>query len=117
LLVERLAGGDFPPTLRFGGTGERGSSSYHYVKNENAQTSRAFHFFVAGERHVLSGEIHISSFPAEISNSKWETSSFSYKNKSSRPIRILESPVSDLLDPEIRTFLSGISLITEILLD
>jgi hypothetical protein len=72
---------------------------------------------VAGARHCTQGKIHIPVFPAEISTSSWELSSFSYKNKSSRPIRILESPVSDLLDPEIRTFLSGISLITEILLD
>jgi hypothetical protein len=74
-------------------------------------------FRVAGERHVLPGKIHISSFPAEISTSHWEVSSFSYKNKSSCPIRILESSTFEFIDPEIKTLLSGISLITEILLD
>jgi len=72
---------------------------------------------VAGVRHCTQGKIQLPVLPAEITTSNCELSSFSYRNKSSRPIRILESPLSDLLDPEIRTFLSGISLITEILLD
>jgi hypothetical protein len=87
------------------------------AKNENARTSRAFHFFVAGERHTTQGKIQIPCFPLELSDSKWETSSFSYKNNASRPIRILEPSTSMQYDPEIRSLLSGISLITEILLD
>jgi hypothetical protein len=71
----------------------------------------------ARERLVLSGKIYVPPFPAEISNSKWETSSFSYKNKATRPIRILEPSTSQIKSTEIGSFLSGISLITEILLD
>ncbi len=73
--------------------------------------------FVAGGRHVLSGKTHISAFPAEISTSKWEASSFFYHKNYSRSIRFLEPYASELQSSKIRTLLSGISLITEILLD
>jgi hypothetical protein len=74
-------------------------------------------FFVAGERYTTQGRIPIPVFPSELSNSKWETTAFSYRNKASRPIRILEPSTSVQYDPEIGSLLSGISLITEILLD
>ena len=64
-------------------------------------------------RHDTPGKINISTFPAEIVTSKWETSLFSYHNNIFRSIRILESSAAALHDTEIRTFLSRISLITE----
>ena len=58
----------------------------------------------------------MSVFPAEISALDWETSSFSYYKKNSRPIRLIEPSSSELLSPESKALLSGISLITEIVL-
>jgi hypothetical protein len=72
---------------------------------------------VAGVRHVLPGKIHISAFPAEIDNSKWEVSSFSYHKNTLRSIRFLEPSLSEHQSAEVKTLLSNISLITEILLD
>jgi len=66
---------------------------------------------------VLSGKIQLPDFPVEISTSKWETSSFLYHKNTSRSIRLVELSASELPSPEARTFLAGISLITEILLD
>jgi hypothetical protein len=74
-------------------------------------------FFVAGERLVLSGKIQIPIFPAENINLKWEARSFSCHKNTSQPMRILKSFATELHDQKIKTFLSGISLITEIALD
>jgi hypothetical protein len=85
-------------------------------KIKNPRQAGDFSFFVAGERHATSGKIHMSVFPAEISALDWETSSFSYYKKNSRPIRLIEPSASELLSPEAKALLSGISLITEIVL-
>ena len=71
----------------------------------------------AGERHAMSGKIQFPDILFEISAFYSERSSFLYKNKTSRPFRIFEPVTSVLLDPEIKSLLSGISLVTEIFLD
>ena len=86
-------------------------------RKKRGQTFSDSAFQVAGERLVLSGKIQLSDFPVEISTSKWETSSFLYHKNTSRSIRLVELSASELPSPEARTFLAGISLITEILLD
>jgi hypothetical protein len=85
--------------------------------DKKKKPDRLAFLFAAGARHVLPGKIQFLPILSEICTSEWETSSFSYKkNKSSCPIRILESPASDLFDSDIRKFLSEISFINEIFL-
>ena len=86
-------------------------------RKKRGQTFSDSAFQVAGERLVLSGKIQFPYFSSESSNSKWKTSSFSYHKHASRSIRLMEPSTSELLSPEARTLLVGISLITEILLD
>ena len=67
--------------------------------------------FVAGERHTTQGKIQLPAFPLEISTSNWEESSFSFKNKSRHPFRLIELPNNSIQSS------AGISLIPEIYLD
>ena len=72
---------------------------------------------VAGARHDTQGKIQLPVFLAEIGNSTWKVSSFLLHKNTSKPIRFLEPIASQLQSSEIKMFLSGISLITEITLD
>jgi len=58
---------------------------------------------VARERHAASGKILIPAFPLKIQSSNWKVSNFSYKNKTSQSIRILEPPFK-IQTPKIRSF-------------
>jgi hypothetical protein len=51
---------------------------------------------VAGERHTTQGKIQLPPFPLEISTSNWEEYSFSFKNKSCHPFRLIELPNNNI---------------------
>ncbi len=72
---------------------------------------------VAGGRHCTQGKIKLPSISAEIDNSECELTSFLYKKKSTQQIRLIEPTVSKIEYSECKKFLSGISLIIEIILD
>jgi hypothetical protein len=72
---------------------------------------------VAGVRHTTQGKIQMSVFPSELSTFNWKAFSFAYRKTSFRTFRLLEPPAFEMQSTEIRKLLSGISLITEILLD
>ncbi len=65
----------------------------------------------------MSGKIQVPVFPAEINTSNWEESSFSFKNKSRLPFRLIELPNNSIQSSDAKNLLSEISLITEINLD
>jgi hypothetical protein len=74
--------------------------------------------FVAGERHCTQGKNQFPDFLSETSTSTTEHSSlFLFLKESTHIIKLIEPAISKIQSPEYKTFLSGISFITELYLE
>jgi hypothetical protein len=72
---------------------------------------------VAGVRHCTQGKIFIPSFFSEIEVSNYESSIFKYRDRTIKQVKLIKPLVLQNQSPEYKSFLSGVSLITEISLE